>query len=142
MFFETWGSERKNETSKTEGFYTLNLTIFFFLITYSVTNINVKMYEISIESTTQLLLQITVLVFEVVTTDPRYITDSYHNNIVEEIPETIQIEDRMTEIISIVTSLVAINYGLCSYKNSQTTNPSMLTILKLILRSSVDVIGR
>ena len=100
------------------------------------------MYEISIESTTQLLLQITVLVFEVVTTDPRYITDSYHNNIVEEIPETIQIEDRMTEIISIVTSLVAINYGLCSYKNSQTTNPSMLTILSLILRSSVDVIGR
>ena len=100
------------------------------------------MYEISIESTTQLLLQITVIVFEVVTTDPRYITDSYQHNIIEEIPEPIQIEDRMTEIISIVTSLVAINYGLSSYKNSQTTNPSMLTILSLILRSSVDVIGR
>ena len=100
------------------------------------------MYELSIESTTQLLLQITVIVFEVVTTDPRYITDSYRHNIIEEIPEPIQIEDRMTEIISIVTSLVAINYGLSSYKNSQTTNPSMLTILSLILRSSVDVIGR
>ncbi len=100
------------------------------------------MYEISIESTTQLLLQITVIVFEVVTTDPRYITDSYHHNIIDEIPEPIQIEDRMTEIISIVTSLVAINYGLSSYKNSQTTNPSMLTVLSLVLRSSVDVIGR
>ncbi len=100
------------------------------------------MYEISIESTTQLLLQISVIVFEVVTTDPRYITDSYHHNIIEEIPEPIQFEDRLTEIISIATSLVAINYGLSSYKVNQTSKPSMLIKLNLMVRNSLDVIGR
>ncbi len=89
-----------------------------------------QVYEISIESTLQIILQTGVLLFQLFSIEPL----SY---------DFLDEKGYTTDIISITTSFVSIMWGLSSYKiNVSMKEPKIFDKVILMVRSSVEIIAR
>ena len=88
------------------------------------------MYEVCVESTMQLLLQFGILSFKL------FLTEAGSYDFLDD-------SSYFVDIISIVTSILSILWGLSSFKiNVTQIEPKILDKFVLMVRSSVDIIAR